>query len=194
MPPVSAPRPSHAFWDLNDMTTSAARKSDHPPTPWYRQFWPWFLLGMLGSVVVACGITLYIAVANPDSLVRDNYYREGLAINQELAASRRARELGLSAELGWDAEQGRLELLLAGDADPDTALELILVHPRNAGEDVELTLRPVAAHRYDAALPEGLPKRLSGRWALQLSPASGEEWQLRGWLDFRRSPAARLEP
>src|SRR5690625_454185 len=125
MPPVSAPRPSHAFWDLNDMTTSAARKSDHPPTPWYRQFWPWFLLGMLGSVVVACGITLYIAVANPDSLVRDNYYREGLAINQELAASSRARELGLRAGLGWGGGRRGLERLVGGGADPETERELI---------------------------------------------------------------------
>src|SRR5699024_10509739 len=142
------------------------------------------LLGMLGSVVVACGITLYIAVANPDSLGRDNYYQDGLAINQELSAGQRARELALCAERVWDVERDRLGLELAGEAERAPSLKLVLVHPRDAGEDVELTLRPVAAHRYETELPEGLVSRLAGRWALQLSPATGDEWLLRGWLDF----------
>lgn len=40
-----------------------------PPRPWYREFWPWFLVGLLGSCVVACMVTLAIAVHHPEALV-----------------------------------------------------------------------------------------------------------------------------
>ena len=34
---------------------------DLDTTPWYRQFWPWFLIVLPGSVVVAALTTVYIA-------------------------------------------------------------------------------------------------------------------------------------
>ena len=49
--------------------------------PWYRQFWPWFLICLPGSVVVAALTTMYIAHKGADDLVVDEYYKEGLAIN-----------------------------------------------------------------------------------------------------------------
>lgn len=41
----------------------------HPP--WYRQFWPWFLIGIPFLTVVASGVTLWLAISNPDTLVVD---------------------------------------------------------------------------------------------------------------------------
>lgn len=38
-------------------------------THWYREFWPWFIIGLLGSCVVACIMTLAIAIHYPDALV-----------------------------------------------------------------------------------------------------------------------------
>ena len=37
--------------------------------PWHRQFWPWFLIGLVSSAVLASLITLVIAIRNPDPLV-----------------------------------------------------------------------------------------------------------------------------
>ena len=53
--------------------------------PWYRHRWPWLL--MLGPfvVIVAAAITVYLAVISNDGLVDDDYYKQGLAINQTLA-------------------------------------------------------------------------------------------------------------
>ena len=34
------------------------------PPPWYRQFWPWFLFGLPGIVVVAGLTTWWIAAHN----------------------------------------------------------------------------------------------------------------------------------
>jgi hypothetical protein len=41
----------------------------HPP--WYRQFWPWVLIAIPLSAVIMGGITLWLALSNPDYLVVD---------------------------------------------------------------------------------------------------------------------------
>lgn len=45
--------------------------------PWYRQFWPWFIIALPASAVVAGFITLWLAITNPDGLVvsDDQYQR-----------------------------------------------------------------------------------------------------------------------
>ena len=34
--------------------------------PWYRHFWPWFLIAMLSSAVIGSFISLYLAVHTSD--------------------------------------------------------------------------------------------------------------------------------
>lgn len=36
--------------------------------PWYKQFWPWFLIALPGSVVIASFITIGIAVENAPTI------------------------------------------------------------------------------------------------------------------------------
>ncbi len=38
--------------------------------PWYKQFWPWFLIALPGSVVIASFITIAIAVENAPQITR----------------------------------------------------------------------------------------------------------------------------
>ena len=52
--------------------------------PWYRQFWPWFIIALPTVVVIASLLTVYIAVSHPDPLVDGDYYRHGLTINERL--------------------------------------------------------------------------------------------------------------
>ena len=42
-----------------------------PDTPWYRQFWPWFIIALPACAVIASFITLWLAVSRPDYLVVD---------------------------------------------------------------------------------------------------------------------------
>ena len=45
--------------------------------PWYKEPWPWAVIGLTGSAVVASLITLAIAIKNPDALVvSDQQYQE----------------------------------------------------------------------------------------------------------------------
>jgi len=46
----------------NDVTASVDQ-------PWYRQFWPWFIIALPASAVVAGFITLWLAISNPDGMV-----------------------------------------------------------------------------------------------------------------------------
>lgn len=39
-----------------------------PSAPWYKQFWPWFLISLPASVVVASMFTISIAVDNAPTI------------------------------------------------------------------------------------------------------------------------------
>ena len=50
--------------------------------PWYREPWPWILMSVPATAVVAGIITLWLAVSSADGLVAEDYYKQGLAINR----------------------------------------------------------------------------------------------------------------
>lgn len=52
-----------------------------------------------GIVVIAGTITAYLAVVSNDGLVVDDYYKQGLAVNQVMERNQRAEQIGLQAEL-----------------------------------------------------------------------------------------------
>ncbi len=75
----------------------AQRYSNDPEwRPWYREPWPWLLIGLTGSAVVASLITLWIALANPQQLVVDE--AEYQRLERQLKAAGRDRD----SEAGGD--------------------------------------------------------------------------------------------
>lgn len=46
------------------------------PQPWYKQFWPWFLIILPATVVVACITTFVLFVENDVDLVAEDYYKK----------------------------------------------------------------------------------------------------------------------
>jgi hypothetical protein len=143
--------------------------------PWYRQFWPWFLIALPGSVVIASFGMLYLALSHDDSRVHDNYYREGLAINQRLAADRTAQQLGLRAQLRFD-DEGHIALQLSGDLVPPSQLQLQLIHPLDNQRDRTVALAHLGGSDYGIHL-DAPPQ---GRWHLELSDPADARWRLRG--------------
>lgn len=53
---------------------------DHRPVPWYRQFWPWFLLALPAAAFVAGSITLAIALRHADQEISEPFTKHGLII------------------------------------------------------------------------------------------------------------------
>ena len=146
------------------------RATSHAAKPWYREPWPWILMAGPAATVVAGAVTVWLAVSSADGLVADDYYRRGLAINQELRRDRAVVDLGIAASV--ESRAGVLRVRLTGRAAPE-ALFAQLVHATRAGYDQRLRLARVAPGLYEAALPE-LP---AGRWRLTLEDPR-REWRI----------------
>lgn len=149
--------------------------------PWYRQFWPWFLIALPGSVVIAAFATLYIASRHSDDLVVDEYYKDGLAINRQLEKRQAARDRNYAAV--FQIGDGRILVETRGINDYAT-LRLQLSHPLEADRDFAVTLRRVAPFRFAAALPHPL----ASHWHWTLDAGESGAWRLDGALaagDFR---------
>lgn len=144
--------------------------------PWYREPWPWFLMSLPATAVVAGLTTAWIAVQSADGLVVGDYYKEGLAINQTLERDDAAHALGLTATL--KSEDGAMTLTLAGHlkAYPEELI-LTLAHPTHQGMDHTLTLHHAGGGHYRAALP-AMP---AGKWHAQLIDVAST-WRLAGVL------------
>lgn len=154
-------------------------------TPWYRQPWVWFIIALPASAVVAGLTTVAIAVQNRDSVVHDDWYKEGKAINQSLARDARATALGLAANLRVDPLTGEVTVRLA-HAAPDfaapAALTLYLSHPTQASADQEVALL-LRNGDYVGHLAQGL----KGRYYVELG---SPEWRLMGSREFPQAEIA----
>ena len=54
-----------------------------PPRPWYREPWPWILMAGPAAALVACLVTVYLAVARyTDPPITEGATREGLVVRK----------------------------------------------------------------------------------------------------------------
>jgi hypothetical protein len=60
------------------------RSEDPALIPWYRQFWPWFIIAIPSTAVIGGMITLWLALTYPETLVVDE--QEYQQIRAELKA------------------------------------------------------------------------------------------------------------
>ena len=51
------------------------------PAPWWKFGYVWLVFGGPAVVVVASIVTFYLAVTRPDQIVTEDYYRQGIEIN-----------------------------------------------------------------------------------------------------------------
>jgi hypothetical protein len=144
--------------------------------PWYREPWPWFLMSLPATAVVAGLTTAWIAFHSADGLVVGDYYKAGLAINQTLARDDEARAMALVATL--QDMDGTLLVTLSGHLRPyPHELRLALVHPTRQGMDQTFVLRNVGGGRYRVAMPA----LHDGKWHVHLSDPA-KAWRLVGVL------------
>ena len=168
--------------------SEAKRETGMDDKPWYRQFWPWFLMALPGSVVIAGLTTVYIAFNGADTLVNDNYYRDGLAINQSFEQDHLATAMGLSAELRLDSDSGELFVTLIGAEIGASKLVLQLLHPTDGIRDRDLTMSLMSPNHYRV----DLERNLRHRYYLRLVPLPEQEWRLSGEINFSDSQQVTL--
>ncbi|MCE9665427.1 FixH family protein [Halomonas sp. M5N1S17] len=160
------------------------------PTPWYKQFWPWFLLGLLFTSIFGSSTLAVMAVRTADGLVQQDYYEHGRAINMVLAKQQRAHELDLAAELRIDPMTSDIIVQLQGEERPER-LYLKLIFPTVGGRDQDIVLEHVRDGRYLGQAPDNLRYR----WYLQLHPSEVEPaWRLVGEGSFPSEDEFDLTP
>lgn len=143
--------------------------------PWYKERWPWILMAGPGIVIIAGAITLWLAVISNDGLVTDDYYKQGLAVNQQLHRDRLASNLGLRADVMRAGGNVRLLLGAEGDAKLPQAITLKLAHPTRAGQDQAIQMVLEGQGFYSGKLAA----EVSGRWLVSIEDPAGQ-WRLQG--------------
>lgn len=143
--------------------------------PWYREPWPWLLMAGPAAVIVAGAITAWLAFSTSDGLVADDYYRQGLAINQTLARFETARRLGVVAHVQVAADLTRIRVTLEDGPSPPQLLDMHFVHATRAGNDVRLRLARTGERHYEAAFRP----LVDGHWRVRMDDP-GRGWSVTG--------------
>ncbi len=151
---------------------------------WYHEPWPWLLLAGPAIVVAAGLVTTWIAVKYEDGLVADDYYRQGLAINEVLRRESTAAALDMRARVMFG--ENRVRVFLTGAAQPQD-LVLRLVHRTRAGLDRETMLRRGANGWYEG----GLPPIATAHWILFIEDRD-RNWRITGDWDAATQETVEL--
>ena len=147
------------------------------PPPWYRQAWPWLLMLMPALAIVGGAITFWLAATTNNSLVVDDYYKEGKAINRQLEREQSAERLGLAATIARGPDGGaELRLASAAGAPLPPFVTVRLVHATRAELDRTVTLSATGGGVYRSGQAE-LPD--SGRWNVLVEDPD-RSWRLAG--------------
>ena len=159
-------------------------------TPYYREPYLWLIWGLLGSVVIASFITLSLAMKNRDGLVVDDYYKQGLAINQSLEAYETARLLGIEAQVKTQGD-ALIITLNTNTTLRQSNLVLHIIHPTDPSKDIAANTQNVSTanseglYQWELALVPTLKQALNTdlKWQLVLEAKGETPWKVRGnWL------------
>lgn len=167
--------------------------------PWYRQMWPWILIALPMTAVLASFNLMYLAIVTKDSMVVDDYYKEGRAINQRIQRDVQAARFGVTATLAT-AGSSAVELnLQAANADNFTlpaTMTVRWVHVTDSTRDEIARFDRVRDGVY-----RGLAEwPVEGRWRVHVEDPAGEwrlvspVWRADGLDALRIEPRAQFAP
>lgn len=144
-------------------------------TPWYKERWTWLLMLMPVTAIIGGSITMWLAVTSFDGMVADDYYKQGLAINQTLARAGAAANLGLKAEVRFTADGLSVVLQAKPGVELPAKLLVTLAHPTRGGLDQQIVME-----RSDGAYRGRLQNELvSAHWKVLIEDES-RSWRLSG--------------
>ncbi len=156
--------------------------------PWYKYFWPWVLITIPTLTVIACMITIVLAIRSEDGLVSDDYYKEGLYINQTFARDKRAAELGVMANVQMENE-GRELLLHVDGTQVQLPLKLSLLHATRKHQDQVFMINDLS---YGQTRIQSLPLS-AGKWYFRLESEPGN-WRLTGQMRYPQENRVSMQP
>jgi len=160
-------------------------------TIWWNEPMVWLIIALPLTAVIASLTTWWIAAKNADTLVKEEYVKEGMAVHQVVnERDLNAATQDISAAL--TVESGRLSLALTGRLETSpNRLVLTMVHPTDSGQDrvvlmesdgrggygTTFTVMPETRHRLEL-MPADKTWRLTGLWqppikeSIKLAPST----------------------
>lgn len=151
-----------------------------PFTPWYREPWAWYIVSIVLVTFAWGGFQLYTAFSHQDSVVIDDYYRNGKTINQDLTRMENARMAAIEGVLTIDELIGEVRVTMEGRPEQwPQQLKLSFLSPVFREQDRVIALNrsratpsagsPHAAPTARSSIYVGqLDSLISGRYYLQL--------------------------
>ncbi|AQS36110.1 hypothetical protein Sps_00921 [Shewanella psychrophila] len=144
---------------------------------WYKQFWPWFLIILPLCAVVASINLLYLAIDNKDSLVSEDYYKDGKRINMDLKKIKYAKQLGLQFEMLVD--HNTLTISQHGGEPYLAALNVEFFHPTIKARDFTQVVTADGNQVYRIALDGPI----TGSWEVRLD-GYDRKWRIQKRLEI----------
>ncbi|WP_417665234.1 FixH family protein [Pseudidiomarina sp.] len=134
--------------------------------PWYKQFWPWFLMLIPFSVIIAMIITLTIASGYGDNpMVVDDYYKKGRGINTQVEKVQAAQALNIEFAFNQNDKQFTLAYT-SGAPSQLTALKVNFYHSTLAEKDFSVTLTADGQGLYRGEMLNNQ----EGKWTITITP------------------------
>jgi hypothetical protein len=160
------------------------------PKSWYKQFWPWFLIALPLTAVIGSMITINIAFTDADGLVKDDYYKEGLAMNRDIARKQNAENLGIEAQGNIDVSNETVSFLLNDAAIGNVnELSLSMIHPTRADNDMIIALNESTPKTFTGKLSQ---KINPGYWWVRITPPSNA-WYIEGRIRLPQDQTLTLK-
>lgn len=158
--------------------------------PWYQQFWAWFILAPVITIMFVVSILVYFAITTADGPILDNLYRDGRSYSERKDEDQWAMAHNLSAQFQIDGD--RIQLRLSGDFEEVPArLKLLFAFRTHATRDVLVELTRTADGRYIGQFPEPV----TGERQLLLEPLGKEQhWRLHGTITLPTGDVTELAP
>lgn len=143
--------------------------------PWFKEPWPWILMAGPVIVIISGFVTAWLAIESYDGLVSDDYYKQGLAVNQRMQRDHQAQAMGLHADVMLAGRNVRLLLGANAVANYPEKIVLKVMHPTQAGRD-QLVQMTSEGHGFYGGQ---LTTEISGRWHVSIEDPAAQ-WRLQG--------------
>lgn len=167
------------------MTEQLAEKGK----PWHRHPLVWMMIAIPLSAIVMGVIMIWLAVGTEDGLVVDDYYKQGLEINEDLSRDRRASELELAGVISFDNRTRLINLQFDKgllEAYP-VKLQLHIQHATREGSDILVVLDRGIGDSYIGHSSDVIT---DGIWYFELADA---DWKLNARSYVRDTNLIKLD-
>lgn len=171
-----------------------SKKTDRDTRPWYHEPWPWVLIALPAFMVVVSIFGLIIpAVNTEDTLVTDDYYKEGKNIYLQIARDEAAFKHHISAQVYIQPNMDGVMVITQGEYDTTTPLRLLFIHPtlKQNDQTVELVQSQNSPFQYTAALNPKLPA--TNNWIVRLEDGKNQ-WRIESRWIVSQGNAVALVP